>query len=110
MKKIIIGCAIGFTLSTIFAFKVANYQPKKSTAEVEQYQGIYVFSDSKPVNEYEYLGTVQRNTRGFGSSQYADVRDGLIKKTKSKYPEADGMILILKSGSADRADVIKIIE
>lgn len=110
MKKIIIFFGIAFIFSTIFAFTSINYQSKKSLAEVEQYQGIHVFSDSKPTSEYEYLGTVKRNTGGFGSSQYADVRDGLIKKAKKKYPHGNGIILILKSGASDRADVIKIRE
>ena len=108
MKNIILGCVSAFILTTVFAFSSVNYQLKKSTAEVEQYQGVYVFSDSKPTSEYEYLGTVKRNTGGFGSSQYADVRDGLIKKAKKKYPNGNGVILILKSGASDRADVIRI--
>lgn len=110
MKKILIGCIIGFCLSAVVAFTVANYEPKKSSAEVEQYQGLYVFSDSKPVKEYDYLGTVKRNTGGFGGGQYTDVRDGLIKRAKSDYPAANGIILILKAGAADRADAIRIKE
>ena len=107
MKKIILGSLIGIGLMTAVAFTVANYEVKKSTAEAEQLQGIYIFTDSKPVKEYEYLGTVKRNTLGFGGAQYTDVRDGLIKRCKEDYPSADGLLLILKAGSADRADAIK---
>lgn len=56
---------------------------------------------------HEYLGTVKRNTGGFGDGIYSGVRDGLIKKAKSEFPNGDAIILQLKSGSADKADVIK---
>jgi len=49
MKKIIIGSLIGISLTTLVAFTVANYEPKKATGEVEQMQGLYIFTDSKPV-------------------------------------------------------------
>jgi len=106
MKKVIIGVFISALVIIGLAF-TATYEAKKSTAEVEQMQGLYVFIDSKPVMEYEYLGTVKRNTGGFGGAQYSSVRDGLIKRVKEDYPKADGIILILKAGGTDRADAIK---
>jgi hypothetical protein len=79
----------------------------KSLAKATNLQGMYVFSDCTPVEKYKYLGTVNRNTGGFSSGQYEDVRDGLLKKAKKDYPNANGIILILKSGGTDRADVIQ---
>ncbi len=105
MKNIILGSIIGISLTSLVAFKVATYEPKKATGEVEQMQGLYIFTDSKPVLEYEYLGTV---TATFGmDSQYQGVRDKLIKKAKKDFPNADGLIMQFKSGGTDKCDAIK---
>jgi len=100
------GFLIGIISLSFLAFKVANYEPKNSTAEVDQYQGFYIFVDSKPVKEYEYLGTLQYGMSLMGSGQYQDVRDKLIKKAKKEYPKADGLIFTFKDGGTDRCDAI----
>lgn len=105
MKKIILGCAIGISLTAIAAFRVATYEPKKATGEVDQMQGLYIFTDSKPVLEYEYLGTVKAAFAW--DSQYQGVRDNLIKKAKKDFPNADGLIMQFKSGGTDKCDAIK---
>jgi hypothetical protein len=105
MRKTIFGFLIGISMTTLFAFVASNYQAKRATGEVEQMQGLYIFTDSKPVLEYEYLGTVKAT---FGlDSQYQGVRDKLIKKAKSDFPEADALIMQFKSGGTDRCDAIK---
>lgn len=65
MKNLIKGILIGLSLVLLVAFAAINYEPKKATAEVEQMQGLYIFTDSKPVLEYEYLGTVKSTIGGF---------------------------------------------
>jgi hypothetical protein len=105
-RKLFTAFFCGMALTTMFAFKTL-YDAKKNTAEVEQYQGIYVFIDSKPINQYDYLGTV-KNTMSLSGGQYEDVRDKLIKKTKSEFPGADAIILNLKSGGTDHADAVKL--
>lgn len=105
MKKIILGGLLGIIISATFAFKAINYEPNKSTAEVYQYEGLYIFVDSKPVKEYQYLGTVK--TYGWGNNQYVSLKDRLIYKTKKDYPQADAIIITFKSGAADVADAIK---
>lgn len=79
-------CAI-----TLLSFVVIDYELKSSTAEVNQLQGLYIFTDSKPVKEYDYLGTEKLLMTA--SAQYSNVRDGLVKKVKKAYPQADGVIL-----------------
>lgn len=106
MKKYLIGVFVGIAITALTAM-VQTYQVKKSTAEVQSYENVLIFSDCKPVAEYEYLGTVKYNTGGFGGSQYEDIRDALLKKAKKEFPEAQGLILNLKKGQADKADVIK---
>lgn len=105
MKKIILGSMIGISLTTLVAFAIANYEPKKATGEVEQMQGLYIFTDCKPVLEYEYLGTVKATFSM--DSQYQGVRDKLIRKAKKDFPNADGIILQFKSGGTDKCDAIK---
>lgn len=103
MKKIILLLII---FLNIVAFKTLN---KKNLAEVEQMQGFYVFTDSKPVAEYDYLGTV-KNSVSFSSGQYQSIRDILIKKARKEYPSGDGIILHFVNGGTDKADIIKLKE
>lgn len=105
MKRTILGVLVGLSIALLFAFTV-EFQPSKTTAEVNQEQGLYIFTDSKPVLEYEYLGTIS-SSGAFGGSQYADVKQRLIKKCKKDFPQADGIIFYFKDGSADKADAIK---
>ena len=104
MRKLFIGGLIGLSLTMMFAF-ATTYQPKENTAEVEQMEGLYIFTDSKPVMDYEYLGTLKASI-GF-SSQYQSVRNKLVKKAKKKYPEAEAVIFHFKAGGTDRCDAIK---
>lgn len=102
-KSILLLVAIVIIFS---AFKTLN---KNNIAEVEQIQGFYVFVDSKPVAEYEYLGTV-KNSVSFSSGQYQSVRDILIKKARKEYPLGTGIIFHFHNGGTDKADVIKFKE
>lgn len=107
MKKISLGILIGLSLTLLIAFSTATQEIKNSTAEVNQIEGVLIFTDCKPVKQYEYLGTVKSNTGGFGNPQYEGVRNRLIKKVKNEYPQADGAIMYLNYGQADKADAIK---
>lgn len=80
-----------------------------SRASVNQVQGIYVFTDSRPADPYEYLGSV-KSTVTFGGSQYQATRDRLIKRLKNDFPTAQGAILYFTAGAPDRADAIKFQE
>lgn len=106
MKKIFItGLLVGLTLFALVSFK-SSYEPGKKTADVNTYEGVYIFTDSKPVKEYTYLGTV-KSVGAFSSGQYEQVRNKLIKLAKKEYPGCEGIILELKDGGTDKADVIK---
>lgn len=104
MKKVFIAIAL-IALSAFSAIQVSDN--KKNQAEVNEVQGLYVFTDSKPIAEYEYLGTVKNGMRLAGSSQYQPVRDILIKKVNKEFPQADGVIFHFVNGAADKADAIK---
>jgi hypothetical protein len=94
-------------LCVVFAFSFSRQsEVKKSLAEVEQMEGIYVFVDSRPVREFDHLGTAKIGV-SFGSPQYAQLRDRLISKVKKEFPNADGVILHFSAGGVDKADAIK---
>lgn len=94
MKKYIF-----FLLSVVLlvatAFTVVNYEPKKATGEVEQIEGLYIFTDSKPVLKYEQLGQVKISYNI--AKPYQDARFDLIKEVKKDYPTAEGLILLFES-------------
>jgi len=100
MKKLILGIIIGVGFTALVGAGVAEYAVSKKTAEVNQESGLYIFSDSKPVKEYEYLGTVKVVTfQGI----YKEAIPALIKKAKKEYPSAEAIIYI----DTEKADVIK---
>src|SRR5688572_6745184 len=89
---------------TLVAFS-GKFTADNSTASVNQVQGCYIFVDSKPIAEYEYLGTVEVRRVNYGS-QYQPVRDALIKEAKKKYPSANGIVFHFFNGGRDKADAI----
>lgn len=107
MKKLVIGVLAGMSITCLVAMKSNFYDVKKSTAEVEQLQGIYVFSDSKPVSEFQYLGTVKTTFFKLGSKEYQGIRNAMIRKAKEDYPTCDGIIISFNDGGTNRADAIK---
>lgn len=108
MKNAII-LVLAFILISILTSGVntdnAPTSNEKGLAEVNRVEGYYIFTDSKPVQDYEYLGTIKGGVT-FTSGQYEPVRNVLIRKAKKRYPKADGLILHLKDGGTDRADAI----
>lgn len=96
-----------FAIISLFAFSSIKFDNQKATAIVNQLQGLYIYTDAKPANDFEYLGTVKAKGAAWGSGQYTDVRDRFIKAAKKDYPNAEGIILHMHDGGIDRADVIK---
>jgi hypothetical protein len=95
----------GTDKALIIKFKQDKAENK--IAKVEQYTGIYVFTDCTPISKYEYLDT-QKFSGGFISGQYTSVRETLIKRVKKRIPNANAVIFKFISGSYDLADGIKI--
>ena len=89
--------------ATMIKFKEGE---DKSKCKVNRQQGLYVFCDCKPVQEYDKLGEIVG--AGGLSSLYSDLRNRLIKKVLKKYKTADGIILNLVEGGRDRADAIQL--
>jgi hypothetical protein len=100
MKKLILGLLLGVSFTVLVGAGVEAYTVSKSTANVEIVQGVRVFHDSKPVMEYEYLGTVKMTIALTGN--YSEVRDYMIKQAKKKYPMGEAIII-----DGSKADVVK---
>ena len=106
MKKGIIYAAIAIAFVSLSAFSVQQ-SLKKSYAEVNQQKGVYIFVDSKPLNDFEFLGEVQNKRPWGGSSQYTEVKNDLVDRCVKEYPKADGVILHFITGQRDRAEAIR---
>jgi hypothetical protein len=102
MKKNIIVALIAITATSFAAFKTVN---SYNQATVNQQQGCYLFIESTPVSDYDYLGDVKVSGM-FSSGQFDDVKGGLIKAAKKKYPNCNGLIFHFVSGEADHVDAI----
>ena len=104
MKRL--GMALVLLLGLTFVgFKTLS---DHSGAKADQMQGLYVFVNSTPTSEYQYLGTVETAGRATVKElQYSEVRDKLIKIAKEEYPNADGLIFHFQTGARDKVDAIK---
>lgn len=108
MKKNI-SLALIFLASVIGNFLWLSDAPPtdKAAAEVNYYQGFYVFTDAEPRAPFKYLGTVETGPILVEGNQYQQVRDRLARKARKKFPEADGLILHFSLTNRDGTDVIK---
>lgn len=109
MKNILYGIMIGIILITLVSAGIENYQVRKSTAEVKKVLGLYIFTDSEPVMEYDILGEIKISSALSISDSYGSRRDALIKKAKREYPNADAILCYPETTglSSVSADVIK---
>lgn len=94
-----------FSVVILSGYVADVYKAKKQTAEVEQLQGVYIFTNSKPVLEYDFLGSIKVGVAM--SADYQTIRNKLMKKARKDYPRADGLIFYFNKGQADRCDAIK---
>jgi hypothetical protein len=106
MKKQIIGFLFGVSITILLSFRSVIFTPSASTAEVNNVEGLYVFTDSRPVMPYDSIGFIEI---GFVSdTQYESIRSSLIKKAKNKFPYADGIIMNFNKKGVDNCIVIDL--
>jgi hypothetical protein len=88
--------------SLLFALISFNKKDKGlplAYARVTQLDGLYIFTDCLPINQFDSIGSVDL---GFISgTQYDNIKTNLIKRTKKQFPEAEGLILKLKKDGLD---------
>ncbi len=100
MRKV---CFVMF-LGAFFSVLSAQEQ-QKGLCKVNKTNGVYVFTDSEPIGEYEILDRVKSTVSW--SAQYNAVKSKLVRKAVNDYPDADGVICSMNKGGTDRAVVIK---
>lgn len=88
-------------ITSLTSFKLAP--DNKATATVERQEGLLIFMLSKPVADYEYLGTVKIKAAWTGEP--TEMLNISIKKVKKEYPQAEA--IIFTSVGMDKADAIK---
>lgn len=103
MRKNMIYFVAGILSISLLSFKVAEQMAEKSSAKVEQIKGVYVFTNSKPIREYEYLGSFEPKV--VPSKRTKTIIEFMITKGTEKYPQADG--IIFKDDELVEADLIK---
>ena len=101
MKKIILVDAFA-----AIALLAGAQMLKLNEATVNQEQGFYLFVESTPTAEYEFLGDVKQGLNWGGSGQYGDIKKDLIKRCRKQYPNANGIIFHFVDGGTDRAYAI----
>lgn len=74
----------------LFASFTSSEISDKSFAKAEQVEGYYIFIMSKPVKEYEYLGTVKVGVTWSGKPE--ENFNSILKRVKKDYPKADAII------------------
>jgi hypothetical protein len=85
-------------LASIWAFKPI-YELNKATAEVSQEEGLYIFYRSKPISEYDYLGTYKIGL--IWDDKPSLLFSKLVRKVKKEYPQAQAIIIDNNMGKCD---------
>lgn len=91
---------IGLT-STITA-----YVSTKGIATVNQVQGMYIFIQSKPAIEYDFLGSVSSSAI-VKSKKEDDIVPHMIKRVKEAHPTANAIVFISGSNLC-KVDALKL--
>ncbi len=102
-KKTITSFVAGMLITGLFAFTASEYQVRKNTAEVDQSEGLYIFHQSRPVQEYEVLGVMKPGVVTM-NNKYETLRNSMVKRARKEYPKADAVII---NDEGDKADVVK---
>lgn len=86
----------------LLSFVMYRMEVKPNIAEVESNQGMFIFYRSKPLMEYEYIGTYK--VQLIWENKPNLLFDKLIRKTKDKFPNADAIII---NDNMDKCDAIR---
>ena len=105
MKKHILNVIYISLLSSFTALISYSFiaDTDKTAAKVSQMQGLSIFILSTPAAAYDYQGSVTKKLAWTGEPQ--EMLNGIIKKVKNDYPDADG--IIFTSVDMKKADAIK---
>lgn len=101
-KQIIIGILALGAVAMSFRMTI-----DKTSANVEQINGISVFAFSKPTSKYDILGMVK--VKGMVKSERGGHMTKLLtEKAKEEFPSGDG--IIISTNEWEKAEVIRFKE
>lgn len=101
MKKIIGLLAVAVLMSvSAFSQKPTYY------AKVNKVEGLYIYVNAEPVDQYEELGYLKKKGLWW-QCQYTEVFNYFFKRCKKEYPRANALILYL-SAEGGKATAIYI--
>lgn len=86
--------------------KFKENSEKNSHSKVNQFQGVYVFTDSEPLKENEYITTISDQGKS-KSFQYHALKEKLISICRKEQPNAKALVLKLVYGGTDSGDVVR---
>lgn len=95
------------TILLFLSFPALAQEGDKSLAKADIQQGLYIFMLSKPVSDYDYLGSIHKKGLVW-SGQPKEMLNIMIRRAKKEYPEADA--IVITNIAMDMADVIKFKE
>ncbi len=79
---------------------------KNSHSKVNQFQGVYIFADSEPMHETEYISTVTDPGKS-NNFQYHALKEKLINICRKEQTNAKALVLKLVYGGTDSGDIIR---
>lgn len=94
----------GTDLAVAIKFDNKEEKSKWGYAKVESFNGLLVFSDCEPINNYTIIG--RSKSAMTWSGQYDSVKANLIKKALKKMPNATGIIIDTQKGGVDRGVIL----
>ena len=94
----------GEDIAVAIKFDNKEEKPKWGYAKVESFNGIMVFSDCEPINNYTIIGRTKSAMTWSG--QYDSVKANLIKKAIKRIPNGTGIIIDTQKGGVDRGVVL----
>ncbi|MES3016754.1 MAG: hypothetical protein V4721_03200 [Bacteroidota bacterium] len=80
---------------------------KNSQSKVNQYQGVYIFTDSEPMSGTDYITSILDRGKS-NSLQYHALKERLLNICRKEQPNAKAIILKLRYGGTDSGDIVKI--
>lgn len=94
-------------VAILFAMIAFAQQPKKNLTEVNQYSGVYVFIDCKPVAEFTYIATMKKMCV---ANSMIDAVQKYAAMAKKEYPDCDAIIFHDVYNSIYTKDVFDVVK
>lgn len=103
MKTKILTLTITSVIIVAIAVSITHSNPTERMGRMRQTDGMYLFYQCDPVDDYTYLGTLKTTVSWSGKP--SELFGQMKSKAKKKYPTADAVII--KNDDLDEYDAIQ---